>query len=491
MPQTKRSSRLIRRTWFEHEPLAFSAFVFVLFALIALAVTPVILLRQLRETTRQVTGTVLPAFAALNDVLFAAEARVLAARSATLTGDTAYVRQLRDAERGERVALAQLAALSPRFDSSYAKHVAVLSGIAAQRDSLEEALGGRERLTAPDTAQYLAALLRFDALRDSMFTEARHLRRELLEVAEQRTAETARWARLQGMISVILGFLALIAAVVVGWFTYVQLQQRQRIREALGEANRLRNVAEQRREELERVTESRIRLLSGITHDVKNPLGAARGYAELLQLGIKGPLSDEQRSAVDGIQRSLDQGLAIINDLLDIARAESGHLAIRNVSMDLAGVVREAVGDHQAMASRAGHRIHFAARPEPLFITSDPARVRQVVDNLLSNAIKYTPSPGRISVDVEIVHAPEAEGDRAIVRVRDTGPGVPVGLREAIFDEFRRVTDQTGVKGHGLGFAIARRVARMLGGDLTLEDVDVPGATFVFWLPLDRQQPRA
>ena len=480
---------MIRRTWFKHEPLAFTAFVFVLFALIALAVTPVILLRQLRETTRQVTGTVLPAFAALNDLLFAADARVLAARSAVLTGDTAYMRQLQNAESGERVALAQLVALIPRFDSAYATHVAVLSGIAARRDFLEESLGGRDRFTAPDTAEYHAALLRFDALHDSMFAEARHLRRQLLDVAEQRTAETARWARLQGLISIILGVLALIAAVIVGWFTYVQLRQRKRIREALGEANRLRNVAEQRREELERVTESRIRLLSGITHDVKNPLGAARGYAELLQLGIKGPLSAEQRSVVDGIQRSLDQGLAIINDLLDISRAESGHLAIRKISMDLAGVVREAVEDHQAMASRAGHRINFAAQSEPLFITSDPARVRQVVDNLLSNAIKYTPRPGRISISVGVVQPPEAEGARAIVRVSDTGPGIPPEMREAIFDEFRRVSDQTVVKGHGLGLAISRRVARMLGGDLTLEDLDVPGATFVFSIPLDRRQP--
>jgi len=478
-----RLNRLLRRSWFEHERLAFAAFVFEFIALIALAATPIVMLRQLGSAAGQFTATLLPAYAALSDLLFAAEERMVASRTATLTGDTTYVRQLQSAKAAEANALSRLEVLVPQFDPNYATHVAVLREIATRRDSLEAALGGTRMLRAPEADAYRAALPRFDAMRDSMFAEARHLREELFEVAEQRTAETRRWAGLQGLTAIVLGLLSLVAVVIVGWFTWVQMQQRRQIREALGEANRLRNMAEQRREELERITESRIRLLSGITHDVKNPIGAAKGYAELMQLGIKGPLTAEQQPMVEGIQRSLDNALAIISDLLDISRAESGHLVIRSVPMDLAGVVREAVDDHYAMAVGEGHRISYAAQREPLQITSDPARVRQVVDNLLSNAIKYTPSPGRIDVDVEVVHPAEKKGAHAVVRVSDSGPGIPPRMREAIFDEFRRVTDQT-VKGHGLGLAISRRVARMLGGDLTLENVHAPGAMFVFSLPL-------
>ncbi|HLM68341.1 MAG TPA: ATP-binding protein, partial [Longimicrobium sp.] len=105
--------------------------------------------------------------------------------------------------------------------------------------------------------------------------------------------------------------------------------------------------------------------------------------------------------------------------------------------------------------------------------------------NLLSNAIKYTPAPGHITVRAERADADAARpGDWAVIRVSDNGPGIPADKRDAIFDEFSRLHDGTGIQGHGLGLAISRRVARLLGGDLEVSGAEGEGATFSLWLPL-------
>ena len=238
-----------------------------------------------------------------------------------------------------------------------------------------------------------------------------------------------------------------------------------------------------------RETEARQRLLRGITHDVKNPLGAARGYAELLGMGIKGPLSGEQTKLVQGVERSIDGALAIISDLLDLARADSGGIHIQRMNVDLNDLMQQAVEDHRAAAVTAGHQIVARSTVERLYCYTDPSRVRQVLDNLISNAIKYTGKPGAITVLTE-PNAPDAPfPQRSVaIRVKDNGPGIPPDQRESIFDEFTRLDDGGAMKGHGLGLAIARRMARLLGGELGLVNDSSPGTTFTLWLPQREQR---
>ena len=123
-------------------------------------------------------------------------------------------------------------------------------------------------------------------------------------------------------------------------------------------------------------------------------------------------------------------------------------------------------------------------------VYSDPPRVQQILGNLLSNAIKYTPPPGRIDVSVAEIDVDTAAraGLWATVRVADTGPGIPADLREAVFDEFTRVSDRNTIKGHGLGLAISRRIAKLLDGDITLDEHTGKGAAFVLWLPCRDEQ---
>ncbi len=303
-------------------------------------------------------------------------------------------------------------------------------------------------------------------------------------ITTQRSREQIQGAERSGLLlTVLLGALAFTAAAVVAALVL-------RFRRLADETERRRRQAIDALEDAARSTEARQRLLRGVTHDVKNPLGAARGYADLLGMGIKGPLNPEQQKLVEGVERSIDSALAIISDLLDLARTDSGGIHIQRVEVDLNEIARNAVADHQAAAATAGH--HITARladAVPITVHSDPVRVRQVLDNLISNAIKYTPAPGHITVGVNARAGDAPFGKRAVsITVADNGPGIPREHRENIFNEFTRLDDNSALKGHGLGLAISRRLARLLGGDLGLAETPPPGATFVFWLPQRDQQ---
>lgn len=260
-------------------------------------------------------------------------------------------------------------------------------------------------------------------------------------------------------------------------------------REAAAERERLlererdaRAEAERRREELERVTESRTRLMRGFSHDVKNPLGAADGYAQLLEDGILGELSAKQMQSVQRIRRSLQTSLHLIHELLELARAEAGQIELEPVLTDVAELVRDAAEDFRAQATAAGLGLEVRATAA-LPAHTDPIRVRQILSNLLSNAVKYTPRGG-IVVEAELRtdgRAPR-DGDWIAISVTDTGPGIPAEKQELIFEEFTRL-DPEAQHGAGVGLAISRKMARLLGGDISVESEVGRGSTFTLWLP--------
>ena len=255
--------------------------------------------------------------------------------------------------------------------------------------------------------------------------------------------------------------------------------ERERLLESEREA---RADAERRREELERVTESRTRLMRGFSHDVKNPLGAADGYAALLEEGIGGELSDAQRQSIQRIRRSLQMSLRLINDLLELARAEAGQLDLEVQRLDVAELVREVAEDFRGQIDAAGLSLEVRAS-DPLPADSEPTRVRQILSNLVSNAVKYT-REGRVTLDACRRAGSDAPGpgEWIAVEVTDTGPGIPLEKRETIFQEFTRL-DPNAPHGAGVGLAISRRIARILGGDVTVASEVGRGSTFRLWLP--------
>jgi PAS domain S-box-containing protein len=236
-------------------------------------------------------------------------------------------------------------------------------------------------------------------------------------------------------------------------------------------------------------TEARTRLLRGVTHDVKNPLGAADGFAQLLEMELRGTLLPEQMKWVTGVRRGIRSALAMISDLLDLSLAESGGLPVHREPVDLAAVAAEALEDVRGAAEASGHVLVWEARAQAP-IHTDPVRVREVLGNLLSNAIKYTPAPGRIVLWIEANAGSAAPrpGEWVAAHVRDDGPGIPPDARESIFGEFHRLPSAGRASGHGLGLAISRLIARLLDGDLTVSGEPGEGATFSLWLPADTSE---
>ncbi len=244
--------------------------------------------------------------------------------------------------------------------------------------------------------------------------------------------------------------------------------------------------SEQRREELERVMESRARLIRGFSHDLKNPLGAADGYLQLLEEGIQGQLAPKQQESIRHVRRALRAALALIADLVELARAEAGQLDVQLHAVDARDVAREMAGEYRAQAEAAGLALHEEIPDTFPVFRSDDRRVRQVLGNLFSNAVKYTPAGGRIGVRVAMRGGPGTPVPRrwVAIDVWDTGRGIPPERAERIFQEFTRL-EPGRTPGAGLGLAISRRVARAIGGELTFVSEAGKGSTFTLWLPLD------
>lgn len=246
---------------------------------------------------------------------------------------------------------------------------------------------------------------------------------------------------------------------------------------------RLFEESDGRRRELERLVRSRSRLMRGFSHDVKNPLGAADGYAELLEDGIYGGLSAEQRQAVKRMRGSIGTALALIEDLQALARAETGRVALATRAVDIGELVALCGDEYRGAASARGLSLSVAPG-EPLQVQTDGARVRQIVSNLLSNAIKYTE---RGSIVLRAYRRRKDDLEWTVIEVTDTGSGIPSDKHQSIFQEFVRL-DVTDKPGAGLGLAISQRLATALGGVITVTSEVGSGSTFTLWLPLLREE---
>jgi signal transduction histidine kinase len=253
---------------------------------------------------------------------------------------------------------------------------------------------------------------------------------------------------------------------------------------------RLLEEANERRRVLERVMQSRSRLMRGFSHDVKNPIGAAEGFADLLCLGVYGELSAQQRASVERLRGCLHDALALIDDLHELARAERGILMLASEPVNLAELVRTICEEYHAAARAAGLSLAVEVALDLPAVDTDPARVHQITANLLSNAIKYT---GSGSVLVRASHHPtgsaDEPGDWALVEVVDTGPGIPAHKHDVIFEEFNRLGSGER-RGAGLGLAISKLLAHALGGHITVRSVPGQGSTFTLWLPLHEPASR-
>ena len=221
--------------------------------------------------------------------------------------------------------------------------------------------------------------------------------------------------------------------------------------------------------------------LAVISHELRTPLNAIGGYTELIELGIRGPVTPEQRTDLERIRRSQRHLLGLIDGVLSYARVDAGVMrySVEDVQLDDVLATCEALTAPQVLAKEL--TLNFIDRDPMLTARADSEKVHQVVLNLLSNAVKFTDRGGHISLSCEACDA-----TRVLVRVADTGHGVAADQLERIFQPFVQVEDVMLTRKHegtGLGLAISRDLARGMGGDLTLESTPGVGSTFTLALP--------
>jgi PAS domain S-box-containing protein len=266
-------------------------------------------------------------------------------------------------------------------------------------------------------------------------------------------------------------------------------QTNDELQHALGEANDARHAAESAAARAAEANRAKSDFLATMSHELRTPLNAIAGYAQLLDMGLRGPVTSAQHEDLARILRSQMHLTTLINEVLSYARLESGSItyAVRPTLVAVAAAEAAALVEPQRLTKgiTLDVRLPELTGGSPVHVLADHDKLQQILINLLSNAVKFTPQGGRIVL--ELLSETDAHG-MAVVRVTDTGIGIPADKLQAVFEPFvqiGRALNSPG-EGTGLGLAISRDLARGMGGDLTAEST--PGQGSVFTLTLQRAE---
>jgi signal transduction histidine kinase/putative methionine-R-sulfoxide reductase with GAF domain len=247
---------------------------------------------------------------------------------------------------------------------------------------------------------------------------------------------------------------------------------------AIENARLFREIAD-KSEQLALASQHKSQFLANMSHELRTPLNAILGYAELLADGIYGELPERPKGVLERIQSNGRHLLALINDVLDLAKIEAGQLILTLEDYSLSEVLRSVVIAMEPLAAAKG--LKFAAMVQSDLPTAhgDARRLSQVLLNLVGNAIKFTDEGA-----VELLAA--AVDDQFVITVRDTGPGIAQADQERIFEEFQQIDNSNTRKksGTGLGLAISRRIIEMQGGAISVQSAPGRGSTFRVVLPI-------
>lgn len=245
--------------------------------------------------------------------------------------------------------------------------------------------------------------------------------------------------------------------------------------------NRLRDksvaLAEQG-ERLVRASKVKNEFLASMSHELRTPLSAILGFADLLITSPKEQLSSRARESLERIQRNGQHLLGLINDVLDLAKAEAGRIDVRMAPVNVALLARACVAELDSLRSGKDVRLVADVGDAPVEMVTDSQRVRQILLNLLSNAIKFTDRG-------EVVLSLRAASADVRLAVRDTGIGIPAHAMGELFQEFHQLEAGDGRRydGTGVGLALSRRLARALGGEIEVRSREGQGSTFTLVLP--------
>ena len=259
-------------------------------------------------------------------------------------------------------------------------------------------------------------------------------------------------------------------------------------------AEEARAVAETAQGEAEEANRAKSQFLANMSHELRTPINAIIGYADLLEVGVAGPLTEGQQSYVDRLKSGSQHLIGLVNEILDLAKVEAGEMVVERQAAPIVDAAEAALSLVAPQAAAKEIEVVLeppACDPESLYL-GDADRVRQILVNVLSNAVKFTPSGGRIMVRCHLLDACDhtgAEGPRTGpcigVEVEDTGVGIAPEHLSRVFEPFLQVDDKNTRQegGTGLGLTISRKLARLMGGDLTVESRPGEGSTFTLLLP--------
>jgi signal transduction histidine kinase len=415
-------------------------------------------------------------------------------RGYIITGDSSYLAPYRD---GHVVVDSHLVALHRLVDNDVQQR--------ARLDSLQQLTRRRVReldktvaLRAVDAAGALAHIRSGvgKALMDSARTVANSMseteRRRLAErdASRLRIRDLALGVILFGTVGAfLLAFVtnrSIRTDVIAQQKTQGQLEGQAKLLEdqavemehALEQLRETTTEAEEAREVAEVANRAKNDFLAVMSHELRTPLNAIVGYAELLHDGVAGPVTDMQREQLARVQLSAHHLVELVDDILSFSRLESGQDNLRVAPIEVGEVTREAGALVEPVVAAKGLTFKISTPNEKTTFMSDPAKVRQVLVNLLSNAIKFTDDGG-------ITLTSQVENGRVVFEVQDTGIGIASEHQEQVFETFWQV-DQTATRkagGAGLGLSVSRRLARALGGDLSVESQIGKGSRFRFWVP--------
>jgi signal transduction histidine kinase len=284
--------------------------------------------------------------------------------------------------------------------------------------------------------------------------------------------------------------------------------------------------SDERSRELERLSSELLRanrakseFLANVSHELRTPLNAIVGFVDLLRDGVYGELAPRQVAPVDRIAASATHLRQLVDQVLDLAKMTAGRLEVHPEQIDLRPFVLEVASEIESLTSERGLTLSIGVGATLPRVRTDPSHLRQILMNLMGNAVKFT-QEGTISVRARVAgaedddartsrrrhltpratpalakRAPRADQPWIALQVSDTGIGIAPGDQERIFEEFEQVNagsrGDSIQRGTGLGLAISRRLARLLGGDLTVESEVGKGSTFTLWLPVHPADLRA
>ncbi len=236
----------------------------------------------------------------------------------------------------------------------------------------------------------------------------------------------------------------------------------------------------ERNDRLDRISRIKDQFINAASHDIRSPLTNIKGYAELLKSGALGEINAEQENAVDVVLRNCDHVLGLLNKLMDVNLIDSGEFYLNLQSVDLAHAIMATVVSLKPRAAEKGIEIEKPRIEDGVgSIVGDQERLLSVVENLLGNAIKFCSGGDRITFELR------REGVEAVLRVADTGPGIPAAELPKIFSRFSHLSVRPtgGEKSVGLGLSLVKDIVEMHEGAIACESVEGEGTAFIVRLP--------